>query len=91
MSNENSKKKVNVTYLILGIFALIIAIFDLLVKNYYDTIISTSWGALIIFLGLKAWLEANLSSKSVKTIHYILLVIIIIASIVKVIYRLKTL
>jgi len=91
MGNENSKKKLNVIYLILGIFGLVIAIFDSVVKNYFDAVISTGWGALIIFIGLKTWLESKLSSKSVKIIHYILLVIVIIASIAKLIYRLNTL
>ena len=91
MSNENPKKNVKIVYLIVGLIAVVIAIFDLTVKNYYDTALSFSLGILFIFIGSKTSWESKLSSKSVNIIHYILLVIVIVTSIAKLVYRLKIL
>jgi len=91
MSNENPKKNVKIIYLIVGLIAVVIAIFDLTVKNYYDTALSFSLGILFIFIGSKTSWRSKLSSKSVNIIHYILLVIVIVTSIAKLVYRLKIL
>jgi len=80
MSEKKPKENIKTIYLILGIIALVIAIFDSLVKNYFDTALSVSWGALFIFLGIRSWLDSKWSIKSVKIIHFVLLVIIIITS-----------
>lgn len=91
MSEKNPEKNIKIIYLILGIIALVIGIFDSLVKNYFDVALSISWGALFIYLGIKSWLDSRLSTRSVKSIHSILLVIIIITSFSKLFYRLKNL
>ncbi len=91
MSEIKSQKNIKIIYLILGITALVIAVFDSLVKNYFDVALSISWGSLFIYLGIKSSLDSKLSTKSVKIIHSILLVMIILASFFKLFYRLKNL
>ena len=91
MSEKKPEKNIKIIYIILGVTALVIGIFDSLVKNYFDTALSVSWGALFIFLGIKSWLDSKWSIKSVKIIHSILLVMIILASFYKLFYRLKNL
>jgi len=91
MSEKKLKENIKIIYLILGIIALVIAIFDSLVKSYFDAALSVSWGIFFIFLGMRGWLDSRLNAKSVKIIHFILLVIIIIASFSKLFYRLKNL
>jgi apolipoprotein N-acyltransferase len=91
MSEKKPKENIKTIYIILGIIALVIAIFDSLVKSYFDMALSVSWGIFFIFLGMRGWLDSRLSTKSVKIIHFILLVIIIMASFSKLFYRLKNL
>lgn len=91
MINENPKKKVKIVYFVLGLIAVVIAVFDITVKSYYDTALSLSLGILFVFLGFKTALESKSSSKSVNVIHFILLLIVIITSIAKLVYRLKIL
>ena len=91
MSEEKPKVMIRMIYLVLGAIALVIAFFDVFVNNYFDTALSVSWGALFIFLGMKKWLDSSLRKKSVNIIHSIILIVIIVASLSKLIYRLKTL
>jgi hypothetical protein len=91
MSEKKPKENIKIIYIILGIIALVIAIFDLQVKNYFDVALSISWGSLFIYLGIKSWLASKWSTKSVKIIHSILLVMIIMTSFFKLFYRLKNL
>jgi hypothetical protein len=91
MSENKPEKKIKIIYVILGVTALIIAAFDLLVNNYFDVALSISWGVLFIYLGIKSLLDSKLSAKSVKIIHSILLVMIILTSFFKLFYRLKNL
>ncbi len=91
MSENKPEKKIKIIYLILGITALVIAVFDLLVNNYFDVALSISWGSLFIYLGIKSSLDSKLSAKSVKIIHSILLAMIILTSFFKLFYRLKNL
>ncbi len=91
MSEKKPKENIKIIYIILGITALVIAVFDAQVKNYFDVALSVSWGILFIFIGMKGWMDSRLSAKSVKIIHAILLVMIIIASFSKLIYRLNNL
>jgi hypothetical protein len=91
MSEIKPEKNIKIIYLILGVTALVIAVFDSLVKSYFDVALSISWGSLFIYLGIKRSLDSKLSIKSLKIIHAILLVMIILASFFKLFYRLKNL
>jgi heme O synthase-like polyprenyltransferase len=89
VTEKKSKENIKIIYILLGVTALVIAIFDLQVKNYFDVALSISWGALFIFIGIRGLLDSKLNTKSVKIIHFIILLMIILSSFYKLFYRLK--
>ncbi len=91
VSEKKSKENIRIIYIFLGVTALVIGVFDLQVKNYFDVALSISWGALFIFLGIKGLLDSKLNTKSVKIIHFIILLMIILSSFYKLFYRLNNL
>jgi len=91
LKSENSKKGMNVVYIFFGTLLLLIALASLALQIYLDGVLTFFWGALFIFLRLREWLESKVGSKSLKTVHYVLLIIVVAVSFTKLIYRLKTL
>lgn len=91
MDSKNSKKRINVIYIIFGTILLLIALASVVLAIYLDAVLTFFWGTLFIFLGIKECLESKLSSKLLTVIHYVLLIIIIIVSFAKLIARLRAL
>lgn len=91
MDSENSKKRMDIIYIIFGTILLLIALASVILAIYLDAVLTFFWGTLFIFLGIRKCLESKLSSKLLLVIHYALLVIIIIVSFAKLIARLKAL
>ena len=91
MNSENSKRRIEIIYIIFGSILLLIALASVILAIYLDAVLTFFWGTLFIFLGIKKILDLKLSSKLLTVIHYALLIIIVILSFTKLIVRLKAL
>ncbi len=88
---ENSMKKIGIiTYSVMGLIAIILGSVDLVVRSWFDAALGFSWGLLFVFLGFKEGVELKKTSKPIRSIHFVLLIIVIVATLSKLIYRLTT-
>lgn len=91
MAGKNFKSIGNVIYLIMGAFAIFLGVVDLVSKAFLEAGLPFSWGVLIIFLRFKERLESKLGSKKIKGIHFLLMMIVVAATLVELVYRLRKL
>jgi hypothetical protein len=89
---EKSRKKIgSVIYLITGAVAILLGAVDLVAKAFLEATLPFSWGVLFTFLGFKDRLDSKFSSKRIKSIHFLLLLLVIVATLAALVYRLKKL
>ncbi len=84
------EKKVNYIYLLLGLFSLILAIFDFSLEyDFYGGLLAIAWGLLFIFLSFKKVIEIQASQKTVSVLQAIFIIFIIFSGILKLLFKLK--
>jgi uncharacterized membrane protein len=89
---EKGRKKIgSIIYLITGAVAIVLGAVDLVAKELVEAALPFSWGVLFVFLAFKERLDSKGGSKSIKVIHFLLLMIVIIATLAVLVYRLKKL
>jgi uncharacterized membrane protein len=91
MAEKGRKKIGSIIYLITGAVAILLGAVDLVAKVFLEAALPFSWGLLFVFLGLRERLDSRGSSKAIKAIHFLLLIIVILATLAVLVYRLKKL
>jgi len=91
MAEKGLKKIGSVIYLVTGIIAILLGAVDLVAKVFLEAALPFSWGLLFVFLGFKERLDSKGGSKHIKAIHFLLLMIVIVATLAVLVYRLEKL
>jgi hypothetical protein len=89
---EKGRNKIgSIIYLVTGIIAIILGVVDSVAKAFLEATLPFSWGFLFTFLGFKDRLDSKFSPKRIKNIHFLLLILVIVATLAALVYRLKKL
>lgn len=84
------EKKVNYIYLSLGLFSLILSIFDFSLEyDFYGGLLAVAWGLLFIFLSYKKVFEIQVSQKTISVLHAIFIIFVIFSGLLKLLFKLK--
>jgi hypothetical protein len=91
MAEKGRNKIGSIIYLVTGIIAIILGAVDSVAKAFLEATLPFSWGVLFTFLGFKDRLDSKFSPKRIKNIHFLLLILVIVATLAALVYRLKKL
>ena len=83
-------KKVNYIFLSLGLFSLLLSVFDFsLEHDFFGGLLAVAWGLLFIFLSSKTVFEPKVSPKTISILHAIFVIFVIISGVLKLLFKLK--
>jgi hypothetical protein len=91
MVDKGRNKIGSIIYLVTGVIAIILGTVDSAAKAFLEATLPFSWGFLFTFLGLKDRLDSKLGPKRIKNIHFLLLLLVIVATLAALVFRLRKL
>jgi uncharacterized membrane protein len=91
MAEKGRNKIGSIIYLVTGIIAIILGAVDSVAKAFLEATLPFSCGILFTFLGFKDRLDSKLSPKRIKNIHFLLLLLVIVATLAALVFRLRKL
>ena len=83
-------KKINILFLILGIFSMILSFFDIILEDdYFGATLAASWGLLFMYFAIKDILLQRFGSATCNVIKYVLVILVILSGILKMVHKLQ--